>query len=183
MERPKPTGKEITFGEDEIIVSKTDTRGIITYSNTVFQRVSGYSEEELQGKPHNILRHPTMPRCVFRLLWDTIMSGQELFAYILNLAKNGDGYWVLAHVTPSFGLDGQIIGYHSNRRVPALDALEKVRALYARMLAEEKKHGDKEAQIKAGEAVLRAVLSEAGMGYGQYVFGLSRTTLLEASIR
>ena len=56
MERPKPTGKEITFGEDEIIVSKTDTRGIITYSNTVFQRVSGYSEEELQGKPHNILR-------------------------------------------------------------------------------------------------------------------------------
>lgn len=183
MERPRPTGREISFGEDEIIVSKTDTRGVITYSNTVFQRVSGYTEEELQGKPHSVIRHPDMPRCVFRLLWDTVQSGHELFAYVLNLAKSGDGYWVFAHITPSFGPDGKIIGYHSNRRVPARDALEKVRALYGRMLSEEKKHGDKESQIKAGEAVLASLLSEAGMSYGEFVFGLSRATRLEASIR
>ncbi|HNC99998.1 MAG TPA: PAS domain S-box protein, partial [Myxococcota bacterium] len=70
--RIQPTGREVTFADGEIIVSKTDLRGIIRYANDVFQRVSGFSESELLGQPHNLIRHPEMPSCVFRLLWDTL---------------------------------------------------------------------------------------------------------------
>lgn len=94
--RPTPTGVERRFGEDELIVTKTDLKGRITYCNEVFVRMSGYTEQECLGEPHNIIRHPDMPRCVFKLLWDTIQGGQEIFAYVLNLSKNGDHYWVLA---------------------------------------------------------------------------------------
>ncbi|MBL4885738.1 MAG: PAS domain S-box protein [Planctomycetaceae bacterium] len=73
------TGIEQTFKEDEIIVSKTDLKGIITYANPVFLRVAGYSEREVLGRPHNLIRHPAMPRCVFKLLWDTLEQGEEIF--------------------------------------------------------------------------------------------------------
>ncbi len=73
----QPSGKECFFGEDDIIVSKTDPKGIITYANRVFIQISGYTEEELLGQPHNLIRHPDMPGSVFRLLWDTISAGQE----------------------------------------------------------------------------------------------------------
>src|SRR5262245_21896843 len=110
----QPTGQERFFGADEIIVSKTDLRGHLTYANDVFLRVSAFAEDEVVGKPHNLIRHPDMPRCVFKLLWETISGGDELFAYIVNLAQDGAHYWVLAHVTPSVGLDGRVVGYHSN---------------------------------------------------------------------
>ena len=118
MARVKPTGVERRFAEDEVIVSKTDLRGHITYANEVFVRVSGFREDELLGAPHSIVRHPDMPRCVVQLLWDRIAAWHEVFAYVLNMSKNGDHYWVHAHVTPTFDEQGKIVGYHSNRRVP-----------------------------------------------------------------
>jgi len=130
------TGKERTFPESEIIVSKTDVQGRITYVNDVFLSVSGYLEDEVIGKPHNVIRHPDMPRCVFKLLWDKIQAGQEIFAYVNNRAKNGDNYWVFAHITPSFDASHKIIGFHSNRRSPRREALAKVTPLYAQLLAE-----------------------------------------------
>ncbi len=178
-----PTGKEIGFGEDEIIVSKTDMRGVITYANDVFMRVSGYTEAELIGQPHNLIRHPEMPRCVFRLLWKTISEGQEIFAYVLNLARNGDGYWVFAHVTPSYDRQGKIIGYHSNRRVPHLDALAKVRPLYAQLRVEEKKHASLDAGIRASTELLVATLAKSGLTYPEFVFNLSAHTSLASSVR
>ena len=75
------------------------------------------------GQAHNIIRHPDMPRCVFDLLWKTIAGGEEIFAYVKNMAKNGDHYWVFAHVTPTFDAGGRIMGYHSNRRVPERGAV------------------------------------------------------------
>jgi PAS domain-containing protein len=75
--RIQPSGHETFFGVDEIIVSKTDLKGIILYANETFLKVAGYSESEVLGKPHNIIRHPDMPRCVFKLLWDTISAGNE----------------------------------------------------------------------------------------------------------
>ncbi|MBL8654295.1 MAG: PAS domain-containing protein, partial [Alphaproteobacteria bacterium] len=69
-----PTGRERHFGKDEVIVSKTDPKGKITYGNDVFERMAGYSEAEYLGAPHSILRHPDMPRCVFKLLWDRIAA-------------------------------------------------------------------------------------------------------------
>lgn len=111
------TGVERYFDEEEVIVSKTDVKGIITYANRVFLRVAGYDEEGLLGRPHNIIRHPDMPRCVFKLLWDKLEQQEEVFAYVVNLAKNGDHYWVFAHVTPSIDRRSRVVGYHSNRRV------------------------------------------------------------------
>jgi len=175
-----PTGREVHFGDEEIIVSKTDLKGHITYANNVFVRVSGYSEAELLGKPHNLIRHPDMPACVFQLLWDTLKQRQEIFAYVVNLARNGEHYWVFAHVTPSFDLAGNHIGYHSSRRAPFPDALPAVKSLYALLCAEERKHATKKQSIQASSRILEDLLSEQGKSYGEFVFGLSKFTKLEA---
>lgn len=176
-----PTGREVSFDRDEIIVSKTDLRGIITYANDVFQRVSGYSEAELLGQPHNLIRHPDMPGCVFRLLWETVQAQQEIFAYVDNLARDGSHYWVFAHVTPSFDVRGQHVGYHSNRRVPFPDALDKVRPLYAELLAIERRHRDRRDAVAASYAHLQGLLQSAGLSYGEFVFSLSSSTQLSAA--
>lgn len=168
----RPTGVERFFGDEEIIVSKTDLKGIITYANQVFLRVSGYEEEQLLGRPHNIIRHPDMPRCVFKLLWDTLARREEVFAYVVNLAHNGDHYWVFAHVTPSIDRRGDVVGYHSSRRVPQRDAVAKARALYAALLEEERRHGDRRAGMAAGEQLLTRQLAQAGMPYEEFVFTL-----------
>ena len=119
-----PTGRERTWGDEEIIVSKTDLKGIITYANRTFLKVAGYTEEEVLGKPHSIIRHPDMPRCVFKLLWDTIESGEEIFAYVKNLAKNGDHYWVFAHVTPTFDEQGRIESLGTTRTGAARNGIK-----------------------------------------------------------
>lgn len=183
LAKQPPTGKEISFGDNEIIVSKTDLKGIITYANDVFVRVSGFSENELLHQPHNIIRHPAMPRCVFSLLWQTLESRQEIFAYVLNLAKSGDGYWVFAHVTPSFDMSGKLIGYHSSRRVPNPDALAKVRPLYAHLLDIESRHSSPKEGMAASFAVVLKTLADAGLSYSQFVFSLSGQTKLENSVR
>lgn len=167
-----PTGRESPFGEEEIIVSKTDTTGRITYANDVFLRVAGFAEDEIIGQPHSIIRHPDMPRCVFKLIWDTIQSGTEVFGYVLNMAKNGDHYWVFAHVTPTFRADRSITGYHSNRRKPDATQVERVRALYAELLAEENRHENRKEGMNAAYANLVALLKGKGVGYDEFVFSL-----------
>ena len=174
------TGREITFGENEIIVSKTDPRGVITYANTVFQRVAGYTENELIGKPHNIIRHPAMPKAVFRLLWDTIRSGREIFAYVLNRAKNGDEYWVLAHVTPSYDPRRNLTGFHSNRRFPYRDAIDQVKTLYRQMLIEEQKHQKASDAMDASTELLMNTLNAHQMSYDEFIFNLSSKTSMES---
>jgi PAS domain S-box-containing protein len=170
---PTATGHERTFGRDEIIVSKTDPQGRITYANDVFLRVAGYGPEEILNAPHSILRHPDMPRSVFKLAWDRIQSGQEIFAYVKNLAKNGDYYWVFAHITPTFDDRGKIVAYHSNRRCPDPSAVATVSSLYAAMLGEEKRQKSKADAIAAGTAVLERVLSEKGTSYDELVFAIT----------
>ena len=172
MKRIQPTGHERTFGEDDIIVSKTDLNGKITYANEVFLAVSGYTEDETIGAPHSLIRHPDMPRCVFKLAWDQIAAGKEIFAYVVNLAKNGDHYWVFAHITPTFDAGGKIIGYHSNRRTPDRGGVEIMSGLYATLLAEEKKHPTKEEGMRAAGAILGKVLESKGMPYDELMFAL-----------
>lgn len=172
MSRPTPTQTERTFDKDEIIVSKTDTKGRILYANDVFCRVGQYEEHELIGQPHSILRHPDMPRCVFQLLWDVISSGREIFAYVKNLAKSGDYYWVLAHVTPSYDKAGKIDGYHSNRRSPDREAIQKIEPVYRLLLEEERRHADRKEGQAAGVALLKKLLAERGQTYDEFVFSL-----------
>lgn len=168
----QPTGRERTWREDDVIVSKTDLKGRITYANRTFLEVSGYSEAELLGKPHSIIRHPDMPRCVFKLLWDTIESGNEIFAYVKNMAKNGDFYWVFAHVTPTFDARGQIIGYHSNRRLPERQNVLIFDDLYRQLLAEERSHSDWREGMAAATAILLNVVAQKRMSYDEFIFSL-----------
>ncbi|MFN3599306.1 MAG: PAS domain-containing protein [Aquificaceae bacterium] len=111
MRKPhvQPTNTERVVPEGKLIVSRTDLRGVITYANPVFIEISGYSEEELLGSPHSIVRHPDMPRTVFKVLWSHIQSGDECFAFVKNMAKDGSFYWVFGHVYPIGG------GYQSDR--------------------------------------------------------------------
>jgi PAS domain S-box-containing protein len=163
------TGRERTFPEDEIIVSKTDPQGRLTYVNDVFLDVSGYVEPEVIGKPHNVIRHPEMPRCVFKLLWERIQAGQEVFAYVNNRAKNGDHYWVFAHVTPNFGPGGEITGFHSNRRAPRREAIEILKPIYAKLCAEENRHSDRKAGTEAAYRSLMDTVAVQGKSYDQFI--------------
>ena len=169
----QPSGVERFFDEDEIIVSKTDTNGLITYANDVFIRVSGWTEAELLGAPHSIIRHPDMPRCVFKLLWERIESGKEIFAYVLNRAFSGDHYWVFAHATPSYTADGRLCGYHSNRRTPRKSAIEAViKPLYAELRAIEQKHADRKQGMNMAYAALMQKLTDGGTDYDRFVFSI-----------
>lgn len=168
----RPTGKERFFSEDEIIVSKTNLKGEITYANDVFMKIAGYEEHELIGVQHNIIRHPDMPRCVFKLMWDVLESGKEIFAYVVNLCKNGDHYWVFAHVTPTFDDNHNIIGYHSNRRVPDRKAVEFIKPIYAALLAEEKKQGNRRDEMDASTKMLMDTLQQKGVSYDEFVFSI-----------
>ncbi|WP_349306955.1 PAS domain-containing protein [Cellulomonas sp. ES6] len=148
-------------------------QGVITYANDVFVRVSGYAEREILGSPHNLIRHPAMPRAVFQLMWEVIPAGREIFAYVVNLAADGGHYWVLAHVTPSFAPDGSVVGYHSNRRWVPPATRRTVGDLYARIRAVEDAQSRTPDRIAAGRAALDAALADAGATYDEFVWSLA----------
>ena len=157
--------------EDDFIVSKTNPKGIITYGNPIFIEFSGYSEEELLGSQHTIIRHPDMPRAAFKLAWDTIQAGKEFFGYVKNMSKDGGFYWVFTHITPDFDAGRKIIGYTSVRRGPKAGAVAKIEPVYRQMLEAERAAGARDA-IAAGTQVLLDVLKQTGMGYEELVFAL-----------
>jgi len=153
--------------ENDFIVSKTDTKGRITYVNKIFMGMAEYSEEELLGKPHNIIRHPDMPRSVFKLLWDRIQNKEEVFAFVVNKTKNNNSYWVYANVTASLDVNGNIVGYFSVRRKPAAKALEIIKPIYKQMLDAERSGG-----MEAGTKVLVDALKNGGMSYDEFVISI-----------
>lgn len=166
-----PTQKERLMREDDFIVSKTDTRGCIIYGNPIFIEFSGYTEDELIGTQHNIVRHPDMPRAVFKLAWETIQAGQEFFGYVKNMSKDGSYYWVFAHITPDLDENGRISGYTSVRRYPKRSALEAISPVYRQMCDAERTAGARDA-ITAGTQVLMNLLKQKGMSYAELVFAL-----------
>src|SRR4051794_29210714 len=168
-----PTGVERTLGEDELIVTKTDPRGVLTYANDVFLRLSALTEDECLGRPHNIIRHPDMPRAVFKLLWETLEQRQEVFAYVVNLARDGAHYWGLAHVTPSLDGHGRLVGYHSSRRRPDPGPVAEITRIYADLRAEERRHDRSPAGLDASWASLQAMLAERGQTYDEFVWSLT----------
>jgi PAS domain S-box-containing protein len=157
--------------EDDFIVSKTTAKGIITYGNPIFIEFSGYSEEELLGTQHNIIRHPDMPRAAFKLAWQTIEGGREFFGYVKNMAKDGSFYWVFTHITPDFDRNRNIVGYTSVRRCPKREAIGKIEPVYRQMLQAERSAGARDA-IAAGTQVLVDLLQQTGMTYEELVFSL-----------
>jgi PAS domain S-box-containing protein len=172
MKNPiQPTSVEKVMRDNDFIVSKTDTKGRITYGNEIFMEFSGYSESELLGAQHNIIRHPDMPRGVFKFLWDTIATGKEIFAYVKNMAKDGSYYWVFANVTPDYDANGNIIGYLSVRRAPKRSAVNVVDGLYKAMLDAERKAGPRDA-CDASIGLLVGILTEKGLSYDELIHAL-----------
>ncbi len=126
-------------------------------------------------KPHNLIRHPNMPRAVFKLLWDTLQAGEEIFAYVVNLAKNGDQYWVLAHATPSFNANGTIIGYHSTRRVANSNTVQDVIVpLYRELRQIESTSKSSRDGLEASFDRLIAILAEQQTEYNEFVSQLTK---------
>ncbi|WP_415884831.1 PAS domain-containing protein [Neptuniibacter sp. QD37_6] len=128
----KIVDKEEPYPEGKLIVSRTDTKGVITHANQAFVEMSGYTQEELIGQNHNILRHPDMPAAAFADLWDTLKTGKKWHGYVKNLRKDGSYYWVKATVIPNIR-NGSVVGYTSVRRKPSLRKIAESEALYLTM--------------------------------------------------
>ena len=166
-----PTNSEVFFDSSDIIVSKTDLKGRITYANKWLLDISGYTLSEVIGAPHSIIRHPDMPRAVFKLLWDTLGEGRKIFAYVKNMTRNGDHYWVLAHITPSWDGTGQVVGYHSNRRVPNRPRPDGVFIpLYAELSRIERGHANAKQRLAASSQFLADTLTKRGISCDEFIF-------------
>ena len=126
------TGVEKVLQDSDVIVSKTDTKGLITYVNKTFCDISGFTEEELLGAPHNLVRHPDMPPAAFEDLWNTLKAGKSWKGLVKNRCKNGDHYWVEANANPIYE-NGRIVGYMSLRTKPAREAVEFCENLYRKL--------------------------------------------------
>jgi len=157
MERPTPTDVEHEVTSVDMIVSKGDAEGNITYTNPIFMKISGYTQAELLDQPHSILRHPDMPKVIFKYLWDNIKEGKDVTAYVKNLCKDGGYYWVLAQVRVAKNPDGSFRNYVSTRRQITEGAKETISALYAKLLEIEKSDG-----VEASEQALMDYLAENG---------------------
>lgn len=123
--------------EGDVIISQTDTKGIITYANRAFCKVSGYKADELVGEPHNIIRHPDMPKAAFAKMWETIAGGQAWNGLVKNMRKDGLFYWVETEILPVKDEDGAITGYIAARKEASRKDINETLETYKKMLESE----------------------------------------------
>ena len=135
--RVTPVDEEYMYVGD-VIISQTDLKGNITYANRMFCDTSGYRANELNGKPHNIIRHPDMPKAAFEKMWDTIKSGQSWNGIVKNMRKDGLYYWVDTEILPLVDSDDNVTGYIAARKPAARKNIEETKEIYAKMLEIEK---------------------------------------------
>lgn len=164
------TSNEKVMNENDFIVSKTDTKGFITYCNQIFIDMSGYTKEELIGANHNLIRHPDMPKVAFNLAWDLVKSGQEFFGFVKNLKKDGGFYWVFAYITADYDQKGNIIGYSSFRRKPSRAAIDAIAPVYGLLVDAETKGG-----MEASGKLLGDFLAQHNTTYNDLVMNLQKS--------
>jgi len=126
-----PVDEEVLF-DGGIMITETDTRGIITYANRKFREMTGFTREELIGSPHSINRHPDMPPGAFRGMWKIISSGKHWRGYVKNMRKDGKYYWVLVYIQPKYDENDNIIGFVAGRKIAYREAVEVAEELYAK---------------------------------------------------
>lgn len=165
------SNNEYKLKPNEIIVSKTCPKGRIIYANRPFMELSGYGEPELLGLPHNIIRHPDMPRGVYYLLWKTLQSGREFFGYVKNSTADGGYYWVLANITPDLRSDSSLAGYFSIRRSPNYAAIARIETWYQTMRKIESQTSTSKAPEASSDWLL-AEVAKSGMDYNQFIMHL-----------
>lgn len=169
---PTPIDKEVVWDKSETILSKTDRYGIIEYANEAFINVSGYEDFELIGQPHSVIRHPDMPKAIFKVLWDNLLAGNNFHAVAKNLAKSGRYYWVVTDFDIIKNDKGEITNFYARRKSLPTDAITKhIEPLYKRLLAIEKTAG-----MKASEKYLYGFLEDMGVGYIEWI----QTVIAEA---
>jgi len=154
---------EVILENKKYITSKTDLAGYITYVNDYFCEISGYSKEELIGKNHNIIRHPDMPKIVFKFMWDRLNNDEGIYAYVKNLAKDGSHYWVIADVEIVKKKDVKV-GYYSFRSKANQKGVDEISKVYALLIEKEEEGG-----MELSSKVLQEFLESKNMSYDEYI--------------
>ncbi|WP_418649415.1 PAS domain-containing protein [Tenacibaculum aestuariivivum] len=160
--------EEVKWDKTQTIVSKTDTVGTILYANKAFTDACEYNAIELIGEPHNIIRHPDMPKVAFKALWNALKEGRNYHAIVKNLTRTGRYYWVITDFTIDKDENGKITGYTGRRKAVPNSVIEKIEPLYQTLLEIEKIKGE-----KASELYFECYLKEeAGKSYDDFVVNL-----------
>ena len=163
-DRPNPVNEEIIIPDDQVLISVTDPKGIIIETNDIFTKISGYKEEELIGSSHNLIRHPDMPKIMFKIVWDHIMDKENVMAVVKNLAKDGRYYWVVTDFVTQVDADRNVINYTAYRR-PVHDRVKQaVEPLYKALCAIEDVAG-----MKASERFLNDYFEDRDTNYDDMV--------------
>lgn len=163
--------QEVAIAADELIVTKTDLKGKITYANRTFMRVANYSEQQLLGQAHNIIRHPDMPRGVYFAMWQTLQSKTEFFGLVKNYTADHNYYWVFANVTPDL-IDGSIVGYYSVRRKAPKEAVQQIIPLYEQMLEKERSVSNSQAPKTSWGWLEQLILDQHKQSYEEFIVNL-----------
>ena len=165
MNRPEPIDHEIKLSPKRYIVSKTDPKGVIEYGNDYFVEISGYTEAELIGQPHSIIRHPDMPKIVFKMMWERIKKKENIMAVVKNLAKDGSYYWVVTEFeSKSDPITNEIISYTAFRKAAPKKAVEAIEPIYKKLIEIEAAGG-----MEASEKYLRGFLEEKNVTYDELI--------------
>ena len=159
--------KEIILDPTRVIMSKTDPKGIIEYANDYFVEISGYEDYELMGQPHNIIRHPDMPKVIFKELWRRLAKGENIHALVKNRAKDGRYYWVLTDFETKYNEQGEITSYYARRKAAPSHAVFQIEKLYKTLLSIEKTQS-----VNVSERYFFGLLEEKGMNYDQFILSI-----------
>jgi len=165
--RPIPIDKEIKLDASRFIMSKTDPRGVIEFANDYFMEICGYEEFELMGQPHNIIRHPDMPKVVFKLLWQRLYKGENIHALVKNLAKDGRYYWVLTNFETQYNEEGEIICHIARRKAAPGNAVYEISKLYKKLRDIEDAQG-----AETAEKYFNGLLDDSRITYDQFILDI-----------
>jgi len=163
-DRPNPINEEIKIDDEAVLISVTDPKGIIIEANDVFIETAGYSEEELIGAAHNIIRHPDMPQVMFKIVWDQIKDRENVMALVKNLAKDGRYYWILTDFVTKVDVNREVINYTAYRRPVCKDVQDAITPLYKALCAIEDISG-----MDASEKFLGEYLENKGISYDEMI--------------
>ncbi len=164
---PTPVDREVKLHEDTILISITDKKGVIEYCNEDFVTSSGYEEFELVGAGHNIVRHPDMPRIIFKMMWERLQEGKNMIAVVKNMAKSGKYYWVVTDFTVKKDAKDEVLSYKGIRRLAPKKAIEEVIPLYKKLKDIEDVKG-----MEASLKFLNGFLDTKELDYDHYIESL-----------
>ena len=167
LRRPVPLDSEIILDPFRTIMSKTDKKGIIEYANDYFIEVSEYREWELMGQPHNVIRHPDMPKIIFKILWDRLFRGENIHAVVKNLAKSGKYYWVVTDFQTKYNPDGSIRAFYSRRKAIPLQVKAFFEDLYQKLKKIEDEKG-----MEASGIYLNNYLQDENISFDELILNL-----------